>query len=48
MSRTHLPPLMGCPPYTALGRGKENINLPCSVYCFYIAWFETWKFDFYI
>lgn len=32
MSRTHLPPLMECPPYTALGRGKENINLPCSIF----------------
>lgn len=25
MSRTHLPPLMECPLYTALGRGRENV-----------------------
>lgn len=47
MSRAHLPPLMECPPYTALGRGKENPNHPCSIFRFLIAWVETWKFNFF-
>lgn len=48
MSRTHLPPLMECPLYTALGRGRENVVIPVQYFVvgFLIACVETWKFNF--